>query len=140
MSSISYWTKSESTTIYPSLEFDKYYDYESLVNFVKTLKESLNNKLEIVIYKKNEYCFEVNGSWNVSFGVVKDGITYMYMLRNDKHYNKIYGCPFQNVEYVSLKHTILNNTHNNEAFNLVESTLKDIVGSKSKKIDSFPTY
>ena len=74
MSSISYWTKSESTTIYPSLEFDKYYDYESLVNFVKTLKESLNNKLEIIIYKQNEYCFEVNGKWNVSFGVVKDGI------------------------------------------------------------------
>ena len=136
------WNKG-SVLIFPSLKWSEKYSYEQLKGFVEKLKEKLPD-MNIVIYDQNSYCSEVNGYWNVSFGVQTTGvnaITYMYMIRRDNDEDKniggSYGCPFMNTEYIyDLRHTSLSTKP--EYLKKVESKLEEIIG-KAQRITYFHT-
>ena len=115
-----------SIKIYPHIQIDKLYTYGELLSMIVMLKESFSG-LDIIIYNKNEYCYEINGSWNIAFAIIKrndDGgvVYYHYMIRRDKLLNKTFCCPFYNPEYLYLKpkHNILNKENCPDEFEMVE--------------------
>ena len=120
-----YRNYSKTVVIYPHLEFERLYSYSQLMEIANDIKQTLfQDSMEI--YEKNAYCFELNGNWNVCFGV-KDinGITYTYMLRRDYRLNKSYACPFVNTEYRNdLQHTVFNKETYLKKFTRLEDFLK----------------
>ena len=138
---IPYWKLSNRVIVYPHLEFDELYSYEELINIVNDMKSFYEESINMVVFEKNTYCSEVNGLWNVCFGVVDDeGRTFMYMLRRDMDLGKSYACPFQNTDYVyDIKHSILDGKINRcpEEFALIEKYLTEKLSAK--RISAFPT-
>jgi hypothetical protein len=128
-------------TIYPHLEFDKLYSYEELRTIVDDMKSFYQDAINMIVYEPNKGCGEVNGEWNVCFGVLDGkGQTFMYMLRRDKHIGKSYACPFQNTDYVyDIKHSVLdgNSIRYPEEFGMIEKYL--IEKLSGKHITAFPT-
>ena len=61
------WKKGR-VLIYPHLEFGMMYTYEELCKIAMDIKIELFGD-RMIIYQKNTYCNEVNGSWNVSFSI-----------------------------------------------------------------------
>jgi hypothetical protein len=118
------WNKGK-VKIYPHIQIDKLYTYEELYSIIVMMKESLSG-LDIIIYNKNEYCYEVNGSWNIIFAIVKNinnkVVHYHYMIRRDSQLNKTYCCPFHNTDYwdVTPQHDILNKEECPDEFEMIE--------------------
>jgi len=137
---IPYWSLGR-VTIYPHLEFDKLYSYEELGTIVAELKAFYKNEMKIIVFGESTYCSEVNGRWNVAFGVVgSDGVTYMYMIRRDKDIGKSYACPFQNTDYVyDIKHSVLDGQSSRcpNEFALIDKYLTEKLSGKP--ITAFPT-
>ena len=99
-------------------------------DLVEKLK-ALLPELKILIYKQNTYCYEVNGTWNVCFHVYdpKKNTIYTYMIRSCDDFNKTYGCPFVNSEYIKGGTMALTKEVNEQLFYIIESTLKELVPS-----------
>ena len=111
--------------IFPHIQIDKLYTYDELLSIIMTMKETMSG-LDIIIYNKNEYCNEINGSWNIAFAIVKnidnDVVRFHYMIRRDNLLNKTYCCPFLNTEYwdVTPRHDILNKEECPDDFEMIE--------------------
>ena len=128
---ISVWNLSRRAKVYPHLEWSKYYNQTEMRALVTKLKTELPD-LNIVIHEKSSYCNELNGEWNVCFGVPKDvngkPILYTYIIRSDTYFGKTYGCPFMNTDYIySLNHTGLMKGTNEELFGIIENKIMELV-------------
>ena len=137
---IPYW-KLGGVSIYPHLEFDKLYSYEELITIVEELKLFYKDEMSILVFGESSYCSEVNGTWNVAFGVVgSDGVTYMYMIRRDKDIGKSYACPFQNTEYANdINHSVLDGQSKRcpKEFAMIDKYFREKL--EGKHINAFPT-
>ena len=128
------WNLSRCATVYPHLEWPQYYNQTEMRELVTKLKTELS-ELTITIYDKSSYCNELNGDWNVCFGVTKTDdrgrvVVYTYIIRSDSSFGKTYGCPFMNTEYIySLLHTGLMKETDNELFKIIENKLMELVPS-----------
>ena len=95
-----YWRLGKAI-IRPHLVIDNLWSYDLIDLYVKQMKQDLSN-LNINIYEKNSYCYELNGSWNVVIGFLirpqrtdnDELIEYTYMVRRDHLLCKTYFCPF----------------------------------------------
>ena len=131
-----------SLTIYPSLKWGTTYSFDQIIQFANQLAEKIKlpENVSINVFPVNSYCWEVNGKWNVSFGIVERTetrtITYMYMIRRDTNHDSdiagTYGCPFFNSEFCYEKHPHTSLSQKKEFLTLVETTLQDIMGEASK--------
>ena len=123
---IDFWQISGNVNIYPHLVFEKKFSYVELLSIVKDIQTHLfKDKMDI--FKDNDYCCEVNGQWNVCFGI-KDhnGNTYTYMIRRDYKLNKSYACPFYNNQYgYDLNHYIFDRKTMPIQFEKLETFLKN---------------
>lgn len=129
-------------TIYPSLKWGTTYSFEQITQFANQLakKIQLPENVSINVFPVNSYCSEVNGRWNVSFGIVQrtetKTITYMYMIRRDTDLDAdiggTYACPFFNYEYCYEKHSHTSLSQKKEFLTLVETTLQNIMGAATK--------
>lgn len=141
------WKKGP-VTIYPSLKWATTYSFEQITQFANQLAEKIQlpENVSINVFPVSSYCSEVNGKWNVSFGIVeqteKRTITYMYMIRrdtdSDSDISGTYGCPFFNWNYCYQKHPHTSLSQKTEFLTLVETTLKEIMG-EANKITHFHT-
>ena len=129
---INYLYKNRSRTVrmYPHLIFDTLYSYDELMSIVIDIKLQLFPE-NMEIFEKNNYCYELNGEWNVCFGIKdSDGNVYTYMIMRDLKLNKSYACPFVNLEYGSyLNHTIFNDeTHPDQFIKLEQFLITNYYG------------
>ena len=144
---IKYWTLSKNVTIFPHLELEQSaYTYNEMWNLCHKLKDSLPD-LQMVIYDKSDYCYELNGPWNVCFSIYdpensfmgKQGFSYTYIIRSCNDFNKTYGCPVVNLEYVDkLKTLALTYATNLKLWNIIETKLIELIPN-SKKVNYFDT-
>ena len=138
---IPYWKLSYTTKVFPHLELaQRYYTQKEMRELCIKLKTELP-ELNILIYDENTYCCELNGAWNVCFAVgdPDKGLAYTYIIRSCNDFNKTYGCPFINYEYIQdLKITALHKSTNSKMFNIVESKLMEIMPN-AKKVNYFDT-
>ena len=126
-------------TIYPSLKWNTTYSFEQLTQFTNQLVEKIKlpKNVSITVFPLSSYSSEVNGTWNVSFGIVDATatrtITYMYMIRRDsdptEYIGGTYGCPFFNSEYCYEKNPHTSLSQKKEYLTIVETSLKDIMGN-----------
>ena len=127
-------------SVYPHLELDQRpYTQTEMRDLAEKLK-ALLPKLKILIYKQSTYCYEVNGPWNVCFQVYdpKTDTIYTYMIRSCDDFNKTYGCPFVNNDYIKGRTMGLTKEVNEALFNIIESKLMELVPS-AKKVNYFDT-
>lgn len=126
-------------TIFPHLQFDTLFTYSELEDIVKDISKNLF--INIKIYEKNSYTYELNGSWNVIFVIQKHGYNYPYMIRRDKDCKKSYGCPLIKLEYYSIGERDIRNlngvSHTSNEFVTLENYL--IALYACKKVDTFPS-
>lgn len=88
--------------IHPHLEIDELWDYDKIQAEVYEMQQVLT-KLSFITYGYNNYCSEINGRWNIPFGVIiytaKGEIHYTYMIRRDHQLGKTFCCPFYHEDY-----------------------------------------
>lgn len=102
---INVWKLSNHVNIYPHLCIDKKLDYDGMMEIILDLKDKLFPTLEI--FDDNDYCYEVNGKWNICVGIPFNMELYTYMIRYDNKIEKVYLCPFENIQYTELGHFLL---------------------------------
>lgn len=119
------WRIGNSVVIYPHIKIDALFTFEEILLLVNNIKDTVFGD-DMIIYETNNYCHEVNGRWNVCFGIYDNmGYTYTYMIRRDYLTKETYGCPFRNIEYeADLKHTEFSNEKIPEKFIQLENFLK----------------
>jgi hypothetical protein len=137
---LSTW-KIGSVQIDPSIKWSNIYTHNELCLFAKGLETKLP-QLNIVIFETSEYCFEVDGRWNVTLSISSKTTpvegknpVYMYLIRRDTNSSSdiggTYGCPFYNTEYVDdLGHYKL--SKNKNYLELVENALEEIIGAGTR--------
>ena len=135
------WKINSEIVIYPHLEFDVVFDYEKMTNIVENLKEDVKETMDIVIFNKSSFNAELNGSWNVVFGIyVRDTkqddnmIFCTYIIRSDKYFGKSYGSPLENP--LSFSSTSINENFCKLEFKTIEKYLID--NYNGKNINAFP--
>ena len=141
---IPYWKINSNIVIHPHLEFDGVFDYDKMRAIVENMKEQLKDKMDIIIIEKNRFRAELNGDWNIVFGIyVKNERTIMaspdmifctYIIRSDKYFGKSYACPLENP--LSFSSTSINNNFCSIQFNAIENHL--INTYNGRHINCFP--
>ena len=86
---ISKWCLGQNVIIEPCIEWNQERTLNELNELVIKIKNSLP-EYNFVIYPKDSYCYEVNGDWNVCFGIMEYGITFTYMLMSCVYTKKCY--------------------------------------------------
>ena len=88
--------------IYPHLEIDELWDYAKIQTEFSEMQQKLT-QLSFINYGCNNYCSEINGRWNIPFGVIiytdEGVIHYTYMIRRDHQLKKTFCCPFYHEDY-----------------------------------------
>ena len=137
-----YWRLGKAI-IRPHLVIDNLWSYDLIDLYVKQMKQDLSN-LNINIYEKNSYCYELNGSWNVVIGFLirrEDGelIEYTYMVRRDHLLCKTYFCPFyvEGHGYCSLPKMEFTLKDTPQEFLIVEDYFK--TNFNATEISTFPS-
>ena len=124
---ISKWYLGQNVIIEPCIEWNQERTLNELNELVIKIKNSLP-EYNFVIYPKDSYCYEVNGDWNVCFGIMEYGITFTYMLMCCVQTKKCYGCSFLNTEYInSIGHNSLSEDMCPDIYEDVEDTLYELL-------------
>lgn len=118
--------------IYPHLSWNGYLDDEQLKKVANDVKKELSD-LKVTVWPQSTYCYETNGTWNVTLSILdnsNDSLrNYIYMIRRDKKFNKIFSCPIINTEYINeLNELPLLKEHNETLFMHMENALIKVLG------------
>ena len=124
---ISKWSIGQNVIIEPCIEWNNYHTLDELNEIVINLKNYMP-EYEFIIYPKNTYCKEVNGEWNVCFGIIDNKTTYMFMLMICDNLTKCFGCSLLNMEYnYSMDHNSLSEDICPDIYEDLEDTLYDLL-------------
>ena len=140
------WKINSEIVIYPHLEFEGVFDYKKMKDIVEAMKRDLKDSMDIVIFNKNSFKTELNGSWNIVFGIyvketkpiisspIDNMIFCTYIIRSDKYFGKSYGSPLENP--LSFSSTSINENFCKLEFKTIEKYLID--NYNGKNINAFP--
>lgn len=133
---IEYWRPGNGDVIvYPHIEFDSLFTHNEIGDIIFNIQNELFGD-NMIIYGDNDYCYEVNGKWNICFSVNCDNISYTYLIRRDKQLNKSYACPFVRTRGECVR--ALNKINSPKLFKKLEDYLL-FVFNNPKKINCFKT-
>ncbi len=96
---------SNNVYVYPHLCIDRKLNYKEMMEIIVELKAKLFPALQI--FDDDDYCYEVNGKWNICIGIPYNQKLYTYMIRYDSKLEKIFLCPFENIQYTEIGHFLL---------------------------------